>query len=56
MGSDAVLVGEIAHIEGALPDSARFNGRWSQVDSGMPAIQLTKPTPERPPVPRSVRP
>jgi hypothetical protein len=25
MGSDAVLVGEIAHIEGALPDSARFN-------------------------------
>ena len=25
MGSDAVLVGEICHIEGALPDSARFN-------------------------------
>jgi hypothetical protein len=25
MGSDAVLVGEIAHIEGASPDSARFN-------------------------------
>lgn len=25
MTADAVLVGEIAHIEGALPDSARFN-------------------------------
>jgi hypothetical protein len=25
MGADAVLVGQIAHIEGALPDSARFN-------------------------------
>jgi hypothetical protein len=29
MGSDAVLVGEIAHIEGALPDSARFNAKMS---------------------------
>src|SRR5664279_3106600 len=29
MGSDAVLVGEIAHIEGALPDSTRFNGTMS---------------------------
>lgn len=29
MGADAVLVGEIAHIEGALPDSARFNSMMS---------------------------
>ena len=29
MGVDAVLVGEIAHIEGALADSARFNPKMS---------------------------
>lgn len=29
MGADAVLVGQIAHIEGALPDSARFNPKMS---------------------------
>lgn len=29
MDADAVLVGEIAHIEGALPDSARFNSMMS---------------------------
>jgi hypothetical protein len=29
MGADAVLVGQIAHIEGALPDSARFNKKMS---------------------------
>jgi len=29
MRPDAVLVGEIAHIEGALPDSKRFNAKMS---------------------------
>lgn len=29
MGADAILVGQIAHIEGALPDSARFNPKMS---------------------------
>ncbi len=29
MRSDAILVGEIAHIEGALPDSKRFNDAMS---------------------------
>lgn len=29
MGADAILVGEMAHIEGALPDSARFNAKMS---------------------------
>jgi hypothetical protein len=29
MGADGILVGEIAHIEGALPDSARFRRKMS---------------------------
>lgn len=32
MGSNGVLVGEIAHIEAALPDGARFNPTMTNKD------------------------
>ena len=38
MGSDAVLVGEIAHIEGALPDSARFNAAMTNEQRSTAAV------------------